>query len=162
MDIDDYAAQKEEVFRKINQEREAAQQALLAAIKARLPELEDLEKRASSHWIGEDYFYRFHYQSYKVYGLQNTTLEIMAALQAVQPEKPLKGFLPNIIEDGTGRKFSPDVNQRWAEETRPIVEAFFHAREFLRLVIQYGLELETPPHSLPSGWAAVLILYGLR
>ena len=151
-----------QIFQRINQDQAAAHQALLAAIKSKLPELEALEKRVSSHWLGEDQFYRFHYQSFKVYSLQNTTLGIVEALQAIQPEKPLKGFLPEIVANGTGREFSAAVNQRWLEETRPIVDAFFHAREFLRLVIQYGRELEEPPSTLPSGWAVVLILYGLR
>ena len=140
----------------------AMTEALLAAIKAKLPELEALEQRVSSHWIGEDHFYRFHYQSYKVYALQNTTLEIVAALQALLPERPLTGFLPEIVADGTGRTFTPEVNTRWTAETRPILEAFFHAREFLRLIVHYGRELETPPQTLPSGWAVVLLLYGLR
>ena len=151
-----------EYLRKVNEEQDAAHQALLTAIKTKLPELEALEKKISGHWYGEDSFYRFYHQSFKVYGLQENTLEIVSALQSVTPEKPLKGFLPKIVADGTGRKFTMEVNPRWLEETRPIVEAFFHAREFLRLVIQYGLELETPPHTLPSGWAAVLTLYGLR
>ncbi len=55
-----------------------------------------------------------------------------------------------------------EVNQRWVEATRPIVEAFFHAGYFLEMVCKYGKELEEPPDLLPSGWAAVLYLYGLR
>jgi hypothetical protein len=46
--------------------------------------------------------------------------------------------------------------------TRPIVEAFFHARYFLEMVCGYGRQLTEPPSPLPSGWAAVLYLYGLR
>ena len=140
----------------------AAMRALLTGIKAHLPELEALEERVSSHWIGEDCFYRFHYQSFKVYSLQGQTLKIVAALAAILPERPLQGFLPGIVAEGTGRVFSPEANQRWTEETRPILEGFFHAREFLRLIVHYGRELESPPQTLPSGWAAVLILYGLR
>jgi hypothetical protein len=30
------------------------------------------------------------------------------------------------------------------------------------MLVKYGLELEAPPCLLPSGWAAVLSLYGLR
>jgi hypothetical protein len=55
-----------------------------------------------------------------------------------------------------------EVNQRWTEATRPILEAFFHARYFLEMVCKYGKELEEPAESLPSGWAAVFELYGLR
>ena len=30
------------------------------------------------------------------------------------------------------------------------------------MVCKYGKELDEPPDSSPSGWAAVLYLYGLR
>jgi hypothetical protein len=52
--------------------------------------------------------------------------------------------------------------RRFGEATRPILEAFFHARYFLEMVCRYGRELAEPPSPLPSGWAAVLYLYGLR
>ena len=42
-------------------------------------------------------------------------------------------------------------NRRWLEETRPILEAFFHARTMLTLVVRYGTELEEAPRMLPSG-----------
>jgi hypothetical protein len=48
------------------------------------------------------------------------------------------------------------------EATRPIVEAFFHARYFLEMAVRYGKELATAPCLLPSGWASLLYLYGLR
>lgn len=50
----------------------------------------------------------------------------------------------------------------WVVSTRPLVEAFFHARFMLEMVVQYGRTLDAPPQMLPSGWAAVLYLYGLR
>ncbi|HTP49195.1 MAG TPA: hypothetical protein VMK42_00730 [Anaeromyxobacteraceae bacterium] len=53
-------------------------------------------------------------------------------------------------------------NERWCEVTRPMLEAFFHARFFLEMAVRYGYELEAPPRSLPSGWAAFLYLYDLR
>jgi hypothetical protein len=46
--------------------------------------------------------------------------------------------------------------------TRPIVEAFFHARFFLEMAVRYGNELDKAPHMLPSGWAALFYLYELR
>jgi hypothetical protein len=59
-------------------------------------------------------------------------------------------------------KFRPEHNARWLETTRPIVEAFFHARYFLEMAVRYGRSLEAPPTLMPSGWAALLSLYGLR
>ncbi|MGZ5544922.1 MAG: hypothetical protein ACXWIU_09620 [Limisphaerales bacterium] len=58
--------------------------------------------------------------------------------------------------------FSSEHNEIWLETTRPIVEAFFHARYFLEMAVNYGRELEYPPHVMPSGWAAFLYLYNLR
>jgi hypothetical protein len=48
------------------------------------------------------------------------------------------------------------------KETRPIIEAFFHARYMLEMAVSYGKELERPPSVLPSGWAALLYLFDLR
>ena len=45
--------------------------------------------------------------------------------------------------------------------TRPIVEAFFHARYFVEMAVRYA-RLDEPPSLLPSGYAALLCLYGLR
>ena len=53
-------------------------------------------------------------------------------------------------------------NDNWLAVTRPILEAYFHAKYFLERVVRYGEELEQAPACLPSGWAAVLYLYHLR
>lgn len=53
-------------------------------------------------------------------------------------------------------------NERLLEETRPILEAFFHARMMLQLAVEYARKLDSAPRALPSGWAAVLYLYNLR
>ena len=86
----------------------------------------------------------------------------MAALRALAPDRALNEWFTQIIADGTGKTFEMAHNTRWLEVTRPIVEAFFHARYFLEMECRYGKELERPPNALPSGWAAVLYLYGLR
>ena len=44
---------------------------------------------------------------------------------------------------------------------RPILEAFFHACFFLEMAVRYA-HIEAPPRPLPSGYAALLCLYGLR
>jgi hypothetical protein len=67
-----------------------------------------------------------------------------------------------IVKEGTGKTFENEHNRRWPQETRPIVEAFFHARYFLEMAVRYGKDLEHPPRMLPSGWAALLYLYNLR
>ena len=61
-------------------------------------------------------------------------------------------WLLQIIAEGTGKTFSLEMNAAWEKHTRPILEAFFHARFFIEMVIR---------NPLPSGWAAVLCLYRL-
>ncbi len=53
------------------------------------------------------------------------------------------------------------MNPDWARHTRPILEAFFHARFFLEMAVRYA-GLEKAPTTLPSGWAALLCLYRIR
>ena len=47
-------------------------------------------------------------------------------------EKTLRYAL-EIVSDGTGKSFTHEHNTRWLEVTRPIVEAFLHARFFLEM-----------------------------
>ncbi len=138
-------------------------QALFATIKAQLPALEELLARVNGHWTYEDGVYRFYHQSFKIFGrLQDPTLAIVAALQELAPDRELNEWFRQIVAEGTGKTFKNEDNEKWLEVTRPIVEAFLHARFFLEMVVKYGRELDAPPNMLPSGWAAVLYLYGLR
>lgn len=67
-----------------------------------------------------------------------------------------------IVREGTGKRFAIEDNENWLEATRPILEAFFHARYFLEMAVNYGRILEHPRRVMPSGWAALLYLYNLR
>ena len=135
---------------------------LLQNIKARLPELQKLLEEVSSHRHAEDGFYRFYHQSFKVYRLQEDTTRVVKALESLLPERPLNTWFQQIVREGTGKQFQLEHNRRWLAETRPILEAFYHARTMLEFAIRYGKELDTAPRTLASGWAAVLYLYGLR
>ncbi len=135
---------------------------LLASIAEALPHLEELLQRANGHWGYEDPVYRFYHQSLKVFGLQQQTAALVEALQALAPNLSLNPWFMQIVAEGSAERFTPEVNQRWLEATRPILEAFFHARYLLKMICKYGKELKEPPEMLPSGWAAVLYLYGLR
>jgi hypothetical protein len=137
-------------------------QSLFNNLKASVVTLEQLLENCSDHWGYEDSVYRFYHQSFKVYGLQDTTLAIVASLQKLAPECTLNDWFMQIVHEGTGTTFEWKHNQRWLETTRPIVEAFFHARYFLEMAVRYGKELKAPPMALPSGWAAFLYIYGLR
>jgi hypothetical protein len=137
---------------------------LLTNVKLRLPELEELMEEMNSHWYYEDPIYRFYYQSFKVYNLQNETKKIVEALKSIAPEGQnfCKEF-QEIIESGaSGKKFEMEHNENWTYHTRIFVEAFFHAKFFLEMAVKYGKELKKPPDMLPSGWAALLCLYNLR
>jgi hypothetical protein len=137
---------------------------LLTNIKANLSALETLLEEISSHWVYEDSIYRFYYQSFKVFGLQHITMRIVDALRDLAPDGPLLcNEFEEIIKEGAGGKeFEQEHNEKWTHHTRPFVEAFFHAKFFLEMVVKYGKEMKEPPEMLPSGWAALLCLYNLR
>ena len=142
-------------------ERAALERELLAAIKVRRESLVRLLDKASGHWGYEDPVYRFYHQSFKVFRLQETTREIVAALQGLLPDCALNPWFLQIVGEGTGRQFDMSCNKDWPHHTRPILEAFFHARFMLEMAVRHA-DLEEPPQMLPSGWAALLYLYGLR
>ena len=135
---------------------------LFARLKSSLSELRALLHECSGDWACEDCVYRFYHHSFKVYALQSHTLALVERLRALLPDQALNGDFLAIISEGTGRTFSPEDNKRWQSSTRPIVEAFFHARYFLEMAVKYGHRLDYPPRSMPSGWAALLYLYNLR
>jgi len=137
-------------------------QVLFAHIQTVLPKLEALLAEVSGQWGYEDAVYRFYHQSFKVYGLQASTTKIVAELQALAPDRPLHPWFMRIVNDGTEKVFQPEHKRQWLEVTRPILEAFFHARYFLEMAVRYGRDLAYPPRFLPSGWAALLYLYDLR
>jgi hypothetical protein len=137
---------------------------LLATIKAALPELEKLRDECANR-ADEDAAYRFYHQSNKVYGrCQMYTEDIVAKLRSLAPDPsaPLDSYFEEIVKDGTGKSWELSHNVEWTKHTRPILEAFFHARYFLDMLIAYGNELEQPPGLMGYGWAAILTLYGLR
>jgi hypothetical protein len=138
-----------------------AEEALLQSLQRDRQTLEKLLKENSSHWGYEDPVYRFYHQSFKVYGLQRQTRSIVRQLQTLAPDRPLNAWFVQIIESGTGKAFKPEDNARWTEVTKPILEAFFHARFFLEMAVR-SADLPAPPQTLPSGYAALLYLFGLR
>jgi hypothetical protein len=136
---------------------------LMANIKASLPELETLLTEVCGAWTYEDLIYRFYHGSFKVYWVQNVTKAIVEKLQGLAPDLPLNERFMKIVSEGTNRVFTVEDNARWDEVTRPMLEAFFHAKYFLEMVVKYGKTLDAPPGSmLSSGWAAVLYLYDRR
>lgn len=140
-------------------------QPLLDNIKNNLPSLKKLHEHISSEWCAEDYFYRFYHHSYKIYNIQELTKDIINALDKLHPaniELSLNKMFLDICFEGTNKEFTREVNKEWAENTKPLIDAFLHAKYFLELIIKYGEDLEQAPESLPSGWAAILHLYNMR
>ena len=150
---------KSSYFDKIHEQNKI----LFKNIKKNLPELEKLWLKVNDHWNYEDGVYRFYHNSFKVYHIQGPTMEIVLALSNLAPEgTKINKTFENIFENGTNKTFSTDHNKNWDKHTRPMLEAFFHAKFFLEMVIKYGKELKEAPECLPSGWAAVLYFYNLR
>lgn len=133
---------------------------LLRNIKGNLPKLEKLLERITDHWVYEDKVYRFYHHSFKVFHLRDYTKEIITALKDLLPGAEINPMFELIFEQGTAKGFNQKTtNWNWMSETRPILEAFFHAKYFLEQAVRYGKELDEAPHSLPSGWAGLLYLY---
>jgi hypothetical protein len=144
-------------------QQERRDQELLAKLKGALPDLEKLLTDVSDHWGYEDANYRVYHQSFKVFRqAQGATKKIVEALAALMPDRPLNKWFMEIIAAGTGREFTHDDNAHWLEATRPMIEAFFHAKFFLEMAVKYAKELDEAPTMLPSGWAAFLYLYDMR
>ena len=142
-------------------EERAAEARLLQSLHSRRAELVTFLEECSSHWGFEDPVYRFYHQSFKVYSLQEETARIVHVLESLAPDRPLNPWFRQIVEHGTGRSFRQEDNADWTRVTRPMLEAFFHARFFLEMAVRYAT-LREGPSSLPSGYAALLYLYGLR
>ncbi len=119
-------------------ERAQHEQRLLQNIHGQLEDLNRLLDTASSHWGYEDPIYRFYHQSFKVFFLQNSTQQIVEKLKGLLPDRPLNTWFEEIIAAGTGKSFTHDANKDWLAITRPILEAFFHARYFLEMACHYG------------------------
>lgn len=115
-----------------------------------------------NEWIYEDGIYRYYHHSFKVFNVQGYTCKIIEILQDLLPKRKFDSMFIKIVTEGTGKKCDISTNANWENETRPILEAFFHALFMLNMAIKYGKELDEVGEVLPSGWAALLYLYDLR
>jgi len=151
-----YLGYKEEEAR-----RKAVETHVFQALKNQLPELKTL--LASIDRTYEDKMYRYYHHSAKVYQLQDCTNIMVLAFGRLAPEEvTLNSRFMAIVNEGTGKVFEMDHNHAWSEHTRPMVEAFLHAKYFLEQLVKYGEELDSAPSLLPSGWASCLYLFDIR
>lgn len=142
--------------------RTVQSQKLLANLKAHHAELAALLQEIDEHDY-EDTVYRFYHGSFKVYGAPSLVRQIVDALRSVAPEDTrLSPYFEEIMDAGAEKRFEREHNQEWTRHTRPFLEAFFHARYFLEMAVKYGDELDEVPYLMPSGWAVLLCLYGIR
>lgn len=136
------------------------EQQLLDSIKSHITELQKVQKDCNA--FEEDLWYRFYHQSFKVYYVQGLTSGIIKLFKEILPDQPMNTWFVSIVEKGTGTTFDHKHNEKWLEITRPMMEAYAHAKQFLDMMIKYGEKLKEPPHIMPSGWATVLYLYNMR
>jgi hypothetical protein len=143
------------------EKRQRLERLLLKRIKQHKAGLKKMLQVMSDHWTYEDHFYRYYHGSFKVYRTQTTTEQAVKLLRRLLPERELNLTFEQIIREGTGKEFKLAHNKNWDRHTRPMLEAFTHARFMIEMTVRYA-DLPKPPTPLPSGWAALLYLFGLR
>lgn len=136
---------------------------LLKNIKQQMPKLEELLGRIESHSGEEDLVYRFYHHSSKTPYIQDFTSEIYDLMKKISPYKThevLDTSFNNIVNIPQKQFEKKDLGN-YEKAYRPMMEAFFHSKYFLKMAVKYGKEFQKPPHRCPSGWAAILELYNL-
>ena len=117
--------------------------ALFFRIKARLPELEEVAGTLEE--AEEDGVYRFYHGSNKVFFLQDPVKAAFTLIKEIGSEDDPPHFeYARIVEAGTAHDFQGDrTNANWEAETKPILEAFWHTKYFINMMVKYAKELET-------------------
>ena len=163
MKNDENAAQLEQALSRLLKpaERQRLELLLLERIKQRKAELEKMLQVMNGHWTYEDHYYRYYHGSFKVYGTQTTTEKAVKLLRELLTERELNLSFEQIIREGTGKEFELKHNENWDRHTRPMLEAFCHAKFMIEMAVRYA-DLPNPPQPMPSGYAALLYLYDLR
>src|SRR5262245_56925814 len=110
---------------------------LLIRIKEKLPELEKLLGRMQAS--EENGFYRFYHQSFKVFHCQDYIKDGLNLIKEIGGETdPPHEWFCQIVQEGTEHEFNDRTNDEWLKQTRPILEAFWHTKYFLAMMIKYG------------------------
>jgi len=137
-------------------------QSLLDRIKEAVPLLQNIKRAADREFGAPDLFYRFYYQSFKVYRIQNLTVEMRALFEQLADGGKLNSWYLQIVEEGTGKDFDLSHNSEWLKHTRPMMEAYFHSMMFVEQMLWCAENMEKAESLLPSPWAAVLTLFEMR
>lgn len=146
------------------EQRELLEQELLANLKAHADELAKILASVSDRAY-EDVVYRFYHYSFKVYPqATHHTQNMVDCLRRMAPTGTRLAPLFEEICQGSieQTEFELPNCDDWGKRMRPFIEAFFHARYFVEMAVKYADTLQEPPRLIPSGWAALLSLYGIR
>jgi len=128
---------------------------LLSTIQARLPELQALWRKSVP--LGyEDPIYRYYHNSFKVYRVQQTTLDIFRILQSLMPDRYLNMSFCRIVRAGTGQVFEFSHNVKWTN-TRVPCSKRSSMPGTCWTCFEIRRQLTEAPRMLPSGWATCSI-----
>lgn len=135
---------------------------LLNQIKEYSSELLKLQEEINS--VYEDLVYRFYHKSFKMFSLNVYSLKILTYLKMLMPSYELNSMFLEIVTKGLDLEFDRSMNSNWAEETNPVVYAFYQAKYMLDMLIKYGIHQDnyTEHGFLLPGWGSVLYLYNIR
>ena len=135
--------------------------ALFFSIKSRLTELEVLARDLEE--AEEDGVYRFYHGSNKVFFLQSPVKAAFSLIKEIGGEDDPPNFeYARIVEAGTAHQFSETTNGNWEAGITPILDAFWHTKYFINMMVKYANELEAVESPLQPGMATVLYLFELR
>lgn len=156
--IDEIQKQVEKQYR----ERDAVCNKLLENIKLRKAEISSAHCSFTS--LEPEYIYRFYHQSFKVFWFADIFKNAKNLFTELAPNsETLNPWFSDLIDKAISAEFDDKTtNTNWVEETRPLLEAFWHSKYFLEQMLVAADELDEAPRMLPTGWAAVLYLYNLR
>lgn len=137
-------------------------QELLGRIKEARERMRELCTSADAEFGAPDRFYRFYYQSFKVFHIQVLTKSFYDLIVDLSRGEPLNPWFVEIVEDGLGKQFELGHNEDWLKYTRPLLEAYFHARMAVDQMLWCADNMEGAEAMLPSPWAAVLAIFKQR
>jgi len=158
MSFEDFCAKGRRKHRasalKEKRRNDQGQRVLIKNLRKRRKVLEELLASINGHWQIEDTVYRLYHGSFKVQWAMDITRKVMKELEALYRYgyRNRNAVIKQIMDEGVDPKSD---GRRW-------VEAMLHARYLLEMAIKYSKEVKKPLQCLPSGYAALLYLYGLR
>jgi hypothetical protein len=98
---------------------------LVARIKIKLPQLEELLAQIEDRSGEEDGGYRFYHLSFKVFDLQKLTLEGLKLIEEIGGETdPPHPWYCQIVKEVTEYEFELSINDHWLSIRAPSVRSF--------------------------------------